>query len=156
MRGSDARSGELFSNVDRDRRVPASHPLRKIREVVNAALAGIGPDLEAVYVRIGRPSIAPEKLLRALLLQLFHGIRSEWQMMERLDFDLSFHWFVGLGVDERVWNASTFSKHRERLLDGEIAARFLAWILALPRVRRLLSSEHFSVDGTLIDAWVAA
>lgn len=153
MRGDDARSGELFSYVDLEQRMPAGHPLRKIREVVNAALAGIGPDLEAAYSRIGRPSIAPEKLLRALLLQLFHGIRSERQMMERLDFDLSFRWFVGLGVDDRVWDASTFSKNRERLLDGEIAARFLSSILALPRVRRLLSSDHFSVDGTLIDAW---
>ena len=114
---------------------------------------GVGPDLKASYSRIGRPSIAPEKLLRALLLQLFHGIRSERQMMERLDFDLSFRWFVGLGMDERVWDASTFSKNRERLLDGEIAARFLSSILALPRVRRLLSSDHFSLDGTLIDAW---
>ncbi|MDG5973025.1 IS5 family transposase ISNisp7 (plasmid) [Sphingomonas paucimobilis] len=153
MRGGDARSGELFSYVDLERRMPAGHPLRKIREVVNAGLAGIGSDLEAAYARIGRPSIAPEKLLRALLLQFFHGIRSERQMMERLDFDLSFRWFVGLGVDDRVWDASTFSKNRERLLDGEIAARFLSSILALPQIRRLLSSDHFSVDGTLIEAW---
>jgi len=153
MRGGDARSGELFSYVDLERRMPAGHPLRKIREVANAALARIGSDLEAAYARIGRPSIAPEKLLRALLLQLFHGIRSERQMMERLDFDLSFRWFVGLGVDERVWDAFTFSKNRERLLDGEIAGRFLSSILVLPQVRRLLSSDHFSVDGTLIDAW---
>ena len=153
MRGSDARPGELFSYVDLERRVPAGHPLRAMRQVVNEALAGIGPDLEAAYSRIGRPSVAPEKLLRTLLLQLFHGIRSERQMMERLDFDLSFRWFVGLGVDEPVWDASTFSKNRERLLDGEIAGRFLSSILVLPRVKRLLSSDHFSADGTLIDAW---
>lgn len=153
MRGTDERSGELFSYVDLEQRVPARHPLRAIRDLVNEALFDIGPELEAVYSRIGRPSIAPEKLLRALLLQLFHGIRSERQMMERLDFDLSFRWFVGLGIDDPVWDASTFSKNRERLLDGEIAARFLSAILARPQVKRLLSNEHFSVDGTLIEAW---
>ena len=114
MRGADVRSGELFSYVDLERRVPARHPLRAIRLIVNEGLADIGPELEALYSRIGRPSIAPEKLLRALLLQLFHGIRSERQMMERLDFDLSFRWFVGLGIDDPVWDASTFSKNRER------------------------------------------
>jgi len=153
MRGADVRSGELFSYVDLEQRVPARHPLRAIRVIVNEALADIGTEFEAVYSSIGRPSIAPEKLLRALLLQLFHGIRSERQMMERLDFDLSFRWFVGLGIDDPVWDASTFSKNRERLLDGDIAARFMAAILARPRVKRLLSTEHFSVDGTLIEAW---
>ncbi len=153
MRGTDERSGKLFSYVDLEQRVPARHPLRAIRELVNEALVDIGPEMDAVYSRIGRPSIAPEKLLRALLLQLFHGIRSERQMMERLDFDLSFRWFVGLGIDDQVWDASTFSKNRERLLDGEIAARFLSAILARPQVKRLLSNEHFSADGTLIEAW---
>lgn len=153
MRGTDERSGKLFSYIDLEQRVPARHPLRAIRQLVNEALADIGPELEAVYSRIGRPSIAPEKLLRALLLQMFHGIRSERQMMERLDFDLSFRWFAGLGIDDQVWDASTFSKNRERLLDGEIAARFLSAILARPQVKRLLSNEHFSVDGTLIKAW---
>jgi transposase len=153
MRGSDARSGKLFSYVDLEQRVPSGHPLRVIRTIVNEALADIGAEFEAIYSTIGRPSIAPEKLLRTLLLQLFHGIRSERQMMERLDFDLSFRWFVGLGIDDPVWNASTFSKNRERLLDGQIAARFLSAILARPRVKRLLSSDHFSVDGTLIEAW---
>jgi len=153
MRGTDEQSGKLFSYVDLEQRVPARHSLRAIRRLVNEALADIGAELEAVYSRIGRPSIAPEKLLRALLLQLFHGIRSERQMMERLDFDLSFRWFVGLGIDDQVWDASTFSKNRERLLDGEIAARFLSAILARPQVKRLLSHEHFSVDGTLIEAW---
>ena len=153
MRGWDERSGKLFSYVDLEQRVPAQHPLRAVREIVNEALAEIGTEFEPIYSSIGRPSIAPEKLLRALLLQLFHGIRSERQMMERLDFDLSFRWFVGLGIDDPVWDASTFSKNRERLLDGEIAVRFLSAILARPRVKRLLSSEHFSVDGTLIEAW---
>ncbi len=153
MRGLDERSGELFSYVDLEQRLPMRHPLRGIRVIVNEALADMGPEFEAAYSNIGRPSIAPEKLLRALLLQLFHGIRSERQMMERLDFDLSFRWFVGVGIDDPVWDASTFSKNRERLLDGDIAARFLSAILARPRVKRLLSSDHFSVDGTLIEAW---
>jgi transposase len=153
MRGADVRSGELFSYVDLEQRVPERHPLRAIRLIVNEALGDIGPEFEALYSRIGRPSIAPEKLLRALLLQLFHGIRSERQMMERLDFDLSFRWFVGLGIDDLVWDASTFSKNRERLLDGDVAARFLSAILARPQVKRLLSTDHFSVDGTLIEAW---
>ena len=120
---------------------------------MNEELGDICAELERVYSRIGRPSIAPEKLLRAMLLQLFHGIRSEQEMMERLDFDLSFRWFVGLGVDDPVWDASAFSKNRERLLDGEIAARFLSAIMARPQVKRLLSTEHSSVDGTLIEAW---
>jgi transposase len=153
MRGSDARSGKQFSYVDLEQRVPPDHPLRAIRTIVNEALTDIGAEFEAIYSTIGRPSIAPEKLLRALLLQLFHGIRSERQMMERLDFDLSFRWFVGLGIDDPVWDPSTFSKNRERLLDGEIAARFLAAILERPRVKRLLSTDHFSVDGTLIETW---
>lgn len=153
MRGLDERSGELFSYVDLEQRVPARHPLRAIRAIVNAALAALDEEFQAIYASTGRPSIPPEKLLRALLLQLFHGIRSERQMMERLDFDLSFRWFVGLGIDDAVWDASTFSKNRDRLLDGDIAAQFLAAILAGPQVKRLLSNDHFSVDGTLIEAW---
>ena len=153
MRGSDVCSGKLFSYVDLEERVPARHPLRAIREIVNEALAALGGEFQALYSDIGRPSIAPEKLLRTLLLQVFHGIRSERQMMERLDFDLSFRWFVGLGIDDRVWDASSFSKNRDRLLDGDIAAQFLAAILARPQVNRLLSGDHFSVDGTLIEAW---
>jgi transposase len=153
MRGLDGRSGELFSFVDLERRVPERHPLRAIRMIVNEALAALDEEFQAIYASTGRPSIPPEKLLRALLLQLFHGIRSERQMMERLDFDLSFRWFVGLGIDDAVWDASTFSKNRDRLLDGDIAAQFLAAILARPQVKRLLSSDHFSVDGTLIEAW---
>lgn len=153
MRRLDERSGELFSYVDLERRVPARHPLRAIRTIVNEALAALDEEFQAIYASTGRPSIPPEKLLRALLLQLFHGIRSERQMMERLDFDLSFRWFVGLGIDDAVWDASTFSKNRDRLLDGDIAAQFLAAILARPQVKRLLSNGHFSVDGTLIEAW---
>ncbi|MDU1672141.1 MAG: IS5-like element ISBrsp7 family transposase, partial [Bradyrhizobium sp.] len=115
-------------------------------------LADLSRDFEALYTAFGRPSIAPEKLLRAMLLQAFYGIRSERQLMERLDFDLLFRWFVGLGMDDAVWDHSTFSKNRDRLLEGEIAAKFLTALLARPEVKRLLSSDHFSVDGTLIEA----
>jgi transposase len=155
MRGSDARSGELFSYVDLERRVRPDHPLRAIREIANAALGRLSGDFAALYSGTGRPSIAPEMLLRAMLLQAFYSVRSERQLMERLEFDLLFRWFVGLGVDDRVWDHSTFSKNRDRLLAGDIAARFLAALLSEPRVKRLLSSEHFSVDGTLIQAWAS-
>jgi transposase len=120
---------------------------------VNEALAALERDFGALYAPVGRPSIPPEKLLRAMLLQAFYSIRSERQLMERLDYDLLFRRFVGLGVDDAVWDHSTFSKNRDRLLAGDIAAKFLAAVLGQPRVKRLLSSEHFSVDGTLIEAW---
>ena len=155
MRGTDKRSGELFSYVDLEQRVRADHPLRVIRETANAALAALSGDFSTLYSRLGRPSIAPEKLLRALLLQAFYSIRSERQLMERLEYDLLFRWFVGLGVDDPAWDHSSFSTNRDRLLEGEIAAKLLAAVLAQPRVKRLLSSEHFSVDGTLIEAWAS-
>jgi transposase len=155
MRGSDERTGSLFSYVDLEARVRSDHPLRTIREIANAALSDLSRDFSALYTEFGRPSIAPEKLLRAMLLQAFYGIRSERQLMERLEFDLLFRWFVGLGVDDAVWDHSTFSKNRDRLLEGEIAAKFLAAVLAQPKVKRLLSSDHFSVDGTLIEAWAS-
>jgi transposase len=155
MRGSDERSGLLFSYVNLEARVRRDHPLRTIREIANAALSDLSRAFTALYTDFGRPSIAPEKLLRAMLLQAFYGIRSERQLMERLEFDLLFRWFVGLGVDDAVWDHSTFSKNRDRLLEGEIAAKFLAAVLAQPKVKRLLSSDHFSVDGTLIEAWAS-
>jgi transposase len=155
MRGTDRRSGELFSYVDLEQRVRADHPLRAIREVVSTALAALSGEFAGLYSGMGRPSIPPEMLLRAMLLQAFCSIRSERQLMERLEYDLLFRWFVGLGVDDRVWDHSTFSANRDRLLDGDIAAKFLAAVLAQPRVKRLLSSEHFSVDGTLIEAWAS-
>ena len=155
MRGTDKRSGELFSYVDLEKRVRKDHPLRPIREMANTALAVLSGDFAALYSGMGRPSIAPEMLLRAMLLQAFYSIRSERQLMERLEFDLLFRWFVGLGVDDPAWDHSTFSKNRDRLLEGDIAAKFLAAVLAQPRVKRLLSSEHFSVDGTLIEAWAS-
>jgi transposase len=155
MRGSDKRSGELFSYVDLEQRVRANHPLRPIREIANAAIATLSGDFGALYATTGRPSIPPEMLLRAMLLQAFYSVRSERQLMERLEFDLLFRWFVGLGIDDPVWDHSTFSKNRDRLLDGAIAAKFLTAILEQPRVKRLLSSDHFSVDGTLIKAWAS-
>jgi transposase len=145
----------LFSYVDLEKRVRKDHPLRPIREMADTALAVLSGDFAALYSGMGRPSIAPEKLLRAMLLQAFYSIRSERQLMERLEFDLLFRWFVGLGVEDPAWDHSTFSKNRDRLLDGDIAAKFLAAVLAQPRVKRLLSNEHFSVDGTLIEAWAS-
>lgn len=155
MRGSDERSGSLFSYVDLEARVRADHPLRTIRQIANAALSDLSKAFTALYTDFGRPSIAPEKLLRAMLLQAFYGIRSERQLMERLEFDLLFRWFVGFGIDDSVWDHSTFSKNRDRLLEGEIATKFLSAVLAQPKVKRLLSSDHFSVDGTLIEAWAS-
>ncbi len=153
--GVDRRSGALFSYVDLEAQVVKDHPLRTIRLVVNEALAGLSGEFSALYARLGRPSIPPEKLLRAMLLQGFYSIRSERQLMERLEFDLLFRWFVGIGVDDAVWDHSTFSKNRDRLLEGDIAAKFLSAVLAQPRVKRLLSTDHFSVDGTLIEAWAS-
>ena len=155
MRGSDKGSGDLFSYVDLEKRVRSDHPLRTIRSLTDAALQALSGDFAALYSGTGRPSIPPEKLLRAMLLQAFYSIRSERQLMEWLEFDLLFKWFVGLGIDDGVWDHSTFSKNRDRLLDGEIAAKFLTAVLGQPRVRRLLSSEHFSVDGTLVEAWAS-
>ncbi|MBT9471893.1 MAG: IS5 family transposase [Pseudomonadota bacterium] len=156
MRGSDERTGSLFSYVDLEARVRRDHPLRPIREIANAALRDLSEDFAALYPpRLGRPSIPPERLLRAMLLQAFYGIRSERQLMERMEFDLLFRWFVGLGLDDAAWDHSSFTTNRDRLLAGEIAAKFLAAVLAQPRVKRLISSEHFSVDGTLLEAWAS-
>ena len=155
MRGSDERSEGLFSYVSCEARVPASHPLRAIRAIVDEALEVLSPALEGLYAKTGRPSIAPEKLLRALLLQAFYSVRSERQLMEQLDYNLLFRWFVGLSMDAPVWDVTVFTKNRERLLAGDVAAKFMAAVLSQPRVKTLLSDEHFSVDGTLIDAWAS-
>jgi transposase len=155
MRGGDERTGSLFSYVDLEARVGKDHPLRTIRRLVNEALAALSADFSAMYSRMGRPSIPPEKLLRAMLLQAFYSIRSERLLMERLEFDLLFRWFVGIGVDDAAWDHSTFSKNRDRLLEGDIAAKFMQAVLDQPRVKRLLSTDHFSVDGTLIEAWAS-
>jgi transposase len=155
VRGSDEGTGELFSYVDLEARVRGDHPLRAIRVIVNEALARLEREFAALYSPLGRPSIPPEKLLRAMLLQAFYSIRSERLLMERLEYDLLFRWFVGIGVDDAAWDHSVFSKNRDRLLAGDIAAKFLAAVLAQPKVKRLLSSDHFSVDGTLIEAWAS-
>jgi transposase len=133
-------------------RLGQNHALRTIRAIANDALARLAGDFSALYWRMGRPSIPPEKLLRAMLLQAFYSIRSERQLMDRLEFDLLFRWFVGIGVDDAAWDHSTFSKNRERLLEGDIAAKLLGAVLAQPRVTRPLSTDHFPVDGTVIEA----
>jgi len=155
MRGDDKICGSLFSYIDLEDRVRADHPLRPIREIANAALAAVSGDFAALYSGMGRPSVPPEKLLRAMLLQAFYSVRSERQLMERVEFDLLFRWFVGIGIDDPVWDHSAFTKNRDRLLEGEIAAKLLEAVLSQPQVKRLLSSEHFSVDGTLIQAWAS-
>ncbi len=155
MRGDDNRTGKLFSYVDLETRVRRDHPLRAIRLIVNEALLELEREFAGLYAPIGRPSIPPEKLLRAMLLQAFYSIRSERLLMERLEYDLLFRWFVGIGVDDAVWDHSVFSKNRDRLLEGDIATKFLAAMLAQPKVKKLLSSDHFSVDGTLIEAWAS-
>lgn len=155
MRGSDERTGTLFSFVDLEERVPARHPLRKIRQIVNDALATLDAEFSKLYASEGRPSIAPEKLFRASLLQAFYSIRSERQLMEQLDYNLLFRWFVGLGVDDPVWVPTVFTKNRDRLLDADVAAKFMAAVLAHREVKPLLSNDHFSVDGTLVEAWAS-
>ena len=155
MRGSDERSGSLFSYVDMEERVPRGHPLRRIRELANDALRALDGEFAQLYSSLGRPSIPPERLLRASLLQLLYSIRSERQLMDRLEFDLLFRWFVGLGIDDPVWDATSFTKNRERVLSEAIAQAFLSALLDDPKVKRLLSHEHFTVDGTLLKAWAS-
>ena len=155
MRGSDERCGSLFSYVDLDQRIPARHPLRKILVIVNDALAALDAEFAKLYAADGRPSIAPERLLRAAVIQILFSIRSERQLMEQLEYNLLFRWFVGLGIDDPVWVPTVFTKNRDRLLNTDIARKFLAAILAHGQVAPLLSEEHFSVDGTLVEAWAS-
>ena len=155
MRGEDQRADGLFSYVPLERRIPADHPLRAIRALTDEALSALSRDFDKLYSPDGRPSIPPERLLRSLLLQAFYTVRSERQLMEQLDYNLLFRWFVGLSMDDAVWDATVFCKNRDRLLDGDIAVKFFASVLNLPQVKGLLSSEHFSVDGTLIEAWAS-
>src|SRR5687767_874486 len=155
MRGADEQPGSMFSYVSLEERVPRDHPLRAIRRITDRALDRISPQLGTLYIRFGRPSIPPERLLRALLLQALFTIRSERQLMEQLDYNLMFRWFVGLGIDDPVWVPTVFTKNRDRLLDADVAAKFMEQLLAHKEVRKLLSDEHFSVDGTLIEAWAS-
>jgi transposase len=153
MRGEDRQQAAMFSYLSPEARVPQDHPLRAIRTMVDAALTELSPTLDGLYARVGRPSIAPEKLLRALLLQVLYTVRSERLLMEQLDYNLLFRWFVGLNMDDAVWDPTVFTKNRERLLEGEIAQAFFEQVIAQAREHGLLSDEHFTVDGTLIEAW---
>src|SRR6201990_815066 len=155
MRGAFVDQGGLFSYISPEARVPANHPLRKIRELVRDVLSEMNRGLGKLYASEGRPSIPPEQLLSALLLQVFYGIRSERQLMEQLDYNLLYRWFVGLSPDDPVGDPTTFTKNRDRLQNGEVFTKFMTALLNLPQGKPLLSDEHFSVDGTLIEAWAS-
>jgi transposase len=155
MRGDDQQTGYMFSYLSPEERVPADHPLRPIRRMTDAALSRLSPRFERLYSDIGRPSIAPEKLLRALLVQALYTVRSERLLMEQLRYNLLFRWFVGLSMDDPVWDPTTFTKNRDRLLGGDIADAFFAEVLAAINAEGLLSDEHFTVDGTLLEAWAS-
>jgi transposase len=153
MRGHDEQSGHLFSYLSPEQRVPKDHPLRPIRTMTDAALSRLSSRFALMYAQAGRPSVPPEQLLRALLLQVLYSIRSERMLVEQLEYNLLFRWFVGLGMDDAVWTPTTFTKDRERLLAGDVARAFFEDVVQQARDRRLLSDEHFTVDGTLLDAW---
>jgi transposase len=155
MRGDYQEGGDLFSYVSLEQRIPKRHPIRKMRKLMDEALANLDPVFNEIYAENGRPSIPPERLIRASLLQVIYSIRSERQLMEQLDYNLMFRWFVGLSVDEPVWNPSTFSKNRDRLAQADVGRRLFEEIVEMARRRNLTSNEHFSVDGTLIAAWAS-
>jgi transposase len=153
MRGTHSEQSSMFSYISAERRVPKDHPLRAIRVMADMALQDLDQRFAGMYAALGRPSIAPERLLRALLLQVLYTVRSERLLMEQLDYNFLFRWFVGLSIDDPVWDETVFTKNRERLLKGEVAEAFFTAVLAQARQRGLLSDEHFTVDGTLIEAW---
>lgn len=153
MRGHDARNGRVFSYVSPEERVPKDHPLRRIREVMDGILLDLSPLFASLYSRIGRPSVPPEQLLRALLIQILYTVRSERLLMEQLDYNLLFRWFVGLSMDDPVWDPTVFSKNRDRLMRGDVARELLSRVIQVAEKRGLMSSEHFTVDGTLLNAW---
>ena len=155
MRGDDLNQSAMYSYLSAEERVPADHPLREIRRMCDQALEQVSPRFKKLYSPIGRPSIAPEKLLRALLLQVLYSVRSERMLMEELNYNLLFRWFVGLNMDDAVWVPTVFSKNRERLLEGDIAQAFFDAVLSQARTKDLLSDDHFSVDGTLLEAWAS-
>jgi transposase len=155
MRGLDDGSEGFFSYVRLEERIPADHPLRAIKGLADEALGSLNKRFEGLYSAMGRPSIPPEMLLRATLLQAFFSVRSERMLMEQINYNLLFRWFVGLPMDAEVWHPTVFTHNRDRLLEADVAHEFLAALLALPQVKKLLSSEHFSVDGTLLDAWAS-
>ena len=153
MRGDHEQQAPMWSYISPEQRIPQDHPLRPIRALVDAVLHDLSPRFSRLYAKTGRPSVAPERLLRALLVQVLYSIRSERQLMEQLDYNLLYRWFVGLNMDDPIWDVSVFTKNRQRLLDGEVAEAFFDAVLAQARDRQLLSNEHFTVDGTLIQAW---
>jgi transposase len=153
MRGDDEQQGGAFSYIMPEARIPKDHPLRAVRKMTDQVLRELSPRFAAIYSPVGRPSIPPEQLLRALLLQVLYTVRSERLLVEQLDYNILFRWFVGLSMDDAVWNPTVFTKNRERLLDGDIAQAFFEKVLALAREKQLLSDEHFTVDGTLVEAW---
>jgi transposase len=155
MRGTDVDQGELFSYISLESRIPKDHPLRPVRKMVDAALREMSPEFSAMYSHTGRPGIPPERLLRALLLQVFYSIRSERMLMEQMEYNLLFRWFVGMGVNEDVWDPTSFTQNRDRFLAGDVAEGFFALVVAQADRAGLLSDEHFTVDGTLIEAWAS-
>jgi transposase len=155
MRGSDQQQGEVFSYLSPESRVRKDHPLRGMRRMVDEVLGKLSPEFDCMYAKQGRPSIAPEKLLRAQLLQMLYWVRSERLLMEEIDYSILFRWFIGLNLDEEVWDATTLTKNRDRLLEVDVAKRFLAEVVEMARARSLVSDEHFSVDGTLLEAWAS-
>jgi len=155
MRGRFFDQGGMFSYIHTERRIPTKHPLREVRELVREVLKELSHTFGRLYSQEGRPSIPPEQLLSALLLQVFYSIRSERQLMEQLDYNLLFRWFVGLSPDDPIWDATVFTKNRERLQEGDVFQKFMAKLLEHEKVKPLLSDEHFSVDGTLIEAWAS-
>ena len=156
MRGEDQQQNHIFSYLSPEARVRKDHPLRPIRAMVDEILSQLSPRFDSMYASVGRPSIAPEKLLRAQLLEMLYSIRSERLLMEEMDYNLLFRWFVGLNADEEVWDATSFTKNRDRLLEAEVAKEFLARVVEQARGKGLTSDEHFTVDGTLLEAWASA
>ncbi len=156
MRGTDEQQSQIFSYLSPEQRVRKDHPLRAIRTMVDEVLRELSPQFSRMYAREGRPSIAPEKLLRALVVQMLYSIRSERLLVEEIDYNILFRWFVGLNLDEEVWDATTFTKNRDRLLEADVAKRFLAAVVEMARKKDFVSDEHFTVDGTLLEAWASA
>jgi transposase len=156
MRGNDEQQNHIFSYLSPEQRVRKDHPLRAIRAMVDEVLKQLSPRFDKMYAKVGRPSIPPEQLLRAQLLQLLYSVRSERLLMEEIDYNLLFRWFVGLNADDEVWDATVFTKNRDRLLEADVAKEFLAQVVGQARARGLTSDEHFSVDGTLLEAWASA
>src|SRR5690625_4789178 len=155
MRTADTEQSSLFSTSQTSDFVPDDHPLRRIRDIVDAALDAMQGTFTIAYSHTGRPGIAPEKLIRALLLQILYSIRSERQLVEQLRYNMLYRWFVGLSLDDAVWDATTFTKNRQRFVDGEVTGKLLEAVVEQARQRRLLSERHFCVDGTLIEAWAS-